>query len=538
MKTHFLIAVVLLCNAYTTAQEFTQSELPIIVLTTTIEEIPDEPKVLGGMGIIYGGEGVVNQLTDSFTEYNGNIGIETRGNSTQGFDKKTYTLELWDAELNEISVNLLGMGGEEDWVLHAMVIDKTQLRIPMSFYLAQQMGHYAADWRYVEVTLNGQYQGIYILTEQIKRDDDRVDIAKLDLDDLAGDSLTGGYILRMDWTWDVDYEDLFFSEYNSQAGYPMPYQYYYPKASNILPTQKTYIKGFMDEFENAVFSDDYTNSQGFRYNDYIDTKSFVDFLLINEFSKNSDGYKLSSYMHKDRDDNDSRLKAGPIWDFDQTYGLSTVCSSNVTNGWTYLQNQDDCGDLESMPMFWQAMMEDTLFQNATYCRWNELREGPLHQDSLFNWIDSYVFSLTNPLERNFETWDFIGEQIWIEPDNFPDTYEGEIEYLKNWMTERLTWMDDNMPGSCDYNWLSTEDISPLGEYSIYPNPTSNEVFIYPSPESNSMVYVYNSLGQIVLEKRAREFKGKLSLDNFPEGMYFLRINGMNSTTTKKIQLQR
>ncbi len=538
MKNHILLAVVLLCNAYAQAQEFTQSELPIIVLTTNGIEIPDEPKILGDMGIIYGGEGVVNQLTDPFTEYNGNIGIETRGNSTQDFDKKTYTIELWDDVQNEISVNLLGMGGEEDWVLHAMVIDKTQLRIPMSFYLAQQMGHYAADWRYVEVTLNGEYQGVYILTEQIKRDDDRVDIAKLDLDDLAGDSLTGGYILRMDWTWDVDYEDLFYSEYNSQAGYPMPYQYYYPKAANILPAQKTYIKGFMDEFENAVFAGDYTNTQGFRYNDYIDTKSFVDFLLINEFSKNSDGYKLSSYMHKDRNNNDSRLKAGPIWDFDQTYGLSTVCSSDVTNGWTYLQNQNDCGDLESMPMFWQAMMNDTLFQNAAYCRWNELREGVFHQDSIFNWIDTYVASLTNPLERNFETWDFIGEQIWIEPDNFPDTYEGEIEYLKNWITERLTWMDANMPGNCDFNWLSVEEPSALPDYSIYPNPSRGEINIYPLPGNGLTISIFNSIGQLMLASPGGSIQGKLDLNSYPNGVYYLRITGQDVLVQKKIIIQR
>jgi len=531
----YVLGIILLCNASFTAQELTQSELPIVIINTIEEnEIPDEPKILGTMGIIYGGEGVVNQITDPFTEYNRNIGIETRGNSTQGFEKKTYSIELWNEPEEDVSVNLFDMGGEEDWILHAMVIDKAQLRIPLSFYLAQQMGNYACEWKYVEVVLNGEYQGVYIFMEKLKRDDDRVDIAKLDGDDLAGDSLTGGYILRIDWLWDADEEDYFESEYQSQSGDLMSYQYYYPKSSQILPAQKTYIKGFMDDFENAVFSENYINSSGLRYNDYIDTKSFVDFLLINELSKNSDGYKLSTYMHKDRVDNDPRLKAGPVWDFDQTYGLSTVCSSNVTNGWTYLQNQDDCGDLESMPMFWRAMMDDTLFQNATYCRWNELRQGIFHQDSIFNWIDTYVADLENPLERNFERWDFIGEQIWIEPEDFPETYDGEISYLKNWIAERLSWIDNNITGNCDYNWLTVEEPITLPAYSLYPNPASTELFIYPDLKQDMTVSFVNSQGEVVSKYSGRDFQNRFSLTNTPNGLYFVLIEESGISISQKL----
>ncbi len=535
MKKIYFILLISLCTASSiAAQSFTQSELPIIVVNTNDEEIPDEPKIPGTMGIIYSGESVLNQLTDPYTEYDGNIAIETRGNSTQDFDKKTYSIELRDENDQDLSVNLLGMGGEEDWILHAMVIDKTQLRIPMSFYLAVQMGHYAAKWRYVELVLNGEYRGLYILTERLKRDDDRVDIAKLDNDDLAGDSLTGGYILRIDWLWDAEEEDFFESEYESQSGDPMAYQYYYPKAQNIQPAQKTYIKGFMDDFENAVFSDNYTNSQGFRYTDYIDAQSFVDFLLINELSKNSDGYKLSSYLHKDRDDNDSRLKAGPIWDFDQTYGLSTVCSSHVTTGWTYLQNQDDCGDLESMPMFWQAMMEDTLFQNAVYCRWNELRQGIFHEDSLFAWIDEYVTLLENPLERNFERWDFIGEDIWIEPEDFPQTYPGEIQYMKNWLTSRLNWIDNNLPGECTWNWLSVDESSSLPEVALYPNPTAGLLVISAPDLSNQFIDILDVNGRLI--KTVNHSGGSLvqtDVSSLISGLYFLRISNGESAVMKR-----
>ena len=536
MRWTCLLFTLIFFSTNSFSQDLTQSELPIVVINTNGQSIPDEPKIQATMGII-DTEGAINQISDPFTEYDGNIGIETRGNSTQGFDKKTYSIELWDDANQDISVNLLGMGGEEDWILHAMVIDKTQLRIPMSFYLSQQMGHYAAKWKYVELVLNGEYRGLYILTERLKRDDDRVDIAKLDSDDLAGDSLTGGYILRIDWTYDIEDEDYFLSEFESQGGNLMPFQYYYPKANNIQPAQKAYIKSFMDEFEAAVFADDYQNMQGNRYTDYIDVTAFADFLLINEFSKNSDGYKLSSYVHKDRDDNDPRLKAGPIWDFDQTYGLSVVCSSHITSGWTYLQNQDGCEDLESMPMWWQSMMADTLFQNYLDCRWTELRQGAFHQDSLYNWIDNYVAMLANPLERNFERWDFIGEYIWIEPDNIPETYEGEIEYLKNWIAERLSWMDQNLPGNCDFNILSLDAPPQLPEFNVFPNPTDGLINLYPTLDNDMVVSIYNSVGQQVQSIQGSNFSGTLDLSIHPKGVYLIQIASATSSRTYRIVLR-
>jgi CotH protein. len=197
MRILFLIVLISLIPSF--YSQLVNSKHPIIIIDTQGDDIMDEPKIESSMGIIYNGPGVINNINDSLNHYNGNIGIETRGNSTQGFDKKTYSIELRDMLNQDTSVNLLGMGKEEDWILHAMVIDKSQVRIPMSSYFFQRMGHYAYKWRYVELIINNEYRGLYILTEKIKRDDDRVDISKLDDDDLLGDSVTGGYILRIDW---------------------------------------------------------------------------------------------------------------------------------------------------------------------------------------------------------------------------------------------------------------------------------------------------------------------------------------------------
>ena len=415
---------------------------------------PDEPKIDGTMGIIYNGEGEMNTTSDPFNHYDGNIGIELRGNSTQGFDKLTYAVELRTAANTGYLSQPFRHGRRRRLDLFMLwLFDKSQLRIPFSFYLAQRMGHYASDWRYVEVIINDEYQGLYILTERIKRDDDRVDIERMDEDDVSGDAVTGGYILRIDW---LEGDGGFESEYESQSGDPMTFQWYYPREDRIAPEQEDYIIDWMETFEDAVFSPSYTNTEGKRYTQYIDVNSFVDFLIINELSKNSDGYKLSSYVHKDVDSKGGKLVAGPIWDFDQTYGVSEVCSCSDPTGFTYLQNQDGCEDLESMPMWWQAMMQDSLFRNRLDCRWTEFRESFLHLDSINLWIDTYVDLLEEPLDRNYTQWDeYIGEYIWFEPEPVPESYDEEITYLKDWIQNRIAWLDDNFPGNCENDLLSS-----------------------------------------------------------------------------------
>ncbi len=536
---HILFLLFASTTFWSNAQTFTNSNLPIVVINTgnpTFNDltIPDDPKINASIGIIDNGPGMLNYLTDPFNNYNGTCGIETRGNSTQDFEKKSYSVELWGALGQDTSASLLGMGGEEDWILHSMVIDKSQLRIPFTFNLARRAGHYASDWRYVELVIDNDYRGVYILCEKIKRDDDRVDIAKLEPTEITGDDVTGGYILRIDWLDEMPQGIL--SNHNAMSGSNlMMFQYHYPKATNIVPQQSSYIKSYIDDFEEGLFATNYTNNQGRRYNEYIDMTSFTDFLIINEFSKNSDGYKLSSYIHKDKDSKGGKLKAGPIWDFDQTYGLSEVCSCSDYTGWTYLQNQPACEDLESMPMWWQALMSDDLFTNHLRCRWETLRNGPLHLDSINNWIDNHVALLTDPIARNFTKWDdFIGEQIWYEPQPIPQSYPAEIQYMKDWINNRIAWLDTNMPGDC------TQDIVGITEtkaftVEVFPNPASEKVYAK-IPAGSDLKLVSND-GKTVEYRTNTSTLEELSIINLEPGIYFLSVQTNDRLVTKKLVIQ-
>lgn len=519
------------------AQEFTSSNLPIVVITTSEEEeeIPDDPKITVQMGIIYNGPGELNYLTDPFNHYEGPVGIETRGNSTQDFDKKTYSLELRHPDGSDSSATLLGMPKEEDWILHAMVLDKTQLRIPMSFYLSQRMGHYASRWRYCELVINDEYRGLYILTERIKRDKDRVDIAKLKADDIEGDQLSGGYILRIDWL-EEDVEG-FETNKNSLGGIPFFLQYYYPRAENIQPEQTAYIRNYINEFQDALWAPSHTNDLGKHYSQYIDMTSFADFLIMNEISKNSDGYKLSSYIHKDKTSNGGLIKAGPIWDFDQSYGKSLVCSCHDYENWTYMQG-DGCEDFESMPLWWSKLMDDPVFTNHLKCRWETLREGPLHLDSIYNWMDEQRLYIQDAVDRNFTLWDdFLGEAIWAEPEPIPEDYEGEFTYMKWWIQNRMDWLDANMPGDCSADVVGLDEIVTSVQVRVYPNPSQGSVFIDGNFET-AQYRIYDLSGQIVQEGEVFAEHTPIDIHHFASGSYLLEITGTNLYTVEHLILNR
>ena len=519
MKFVFLVATFLV-STFSNFAQLTTSNLPIvkILFNGPISAIPDEPKAFAIMGIIDNESGV-NHVNDVCGSFDGYIGIETRGNTTQGFDKKSYSIELITTLGQSEPESLLGMPEESDWILHAMVIDKTLLRIPMSFYLSNKMGHYAARWRFVELVINDEYRGVYILTEKIKRDPNRVNTEKLLESDIGTTEVTGGYILRIDWLEGPGFE----SDFNAKGGDPMYFQWYYPKSDSIQPEQVEYISNYMKEFEEALFSPDGYNDLSKHYSQYIDVSSFADFLIMNELSKNSDGYKLSSYVHKYNIGAGNKFHAGPIWDFDQTYGSSNVCSGNDHHGWLYTQSQTACGDLETMPLWWERLMQDSLFQNHLKCRWEKFRASFLHKDSINAWIDDQVDLIQDASARNFTKWPHLGMQIWYQPEPIPADYQGEIFYMKEWISNRIDWLDANMPGDCSQDMVDLKEYK-LNDLQCYPNPSTN-IFNISVREYNAEIHwkLFSQDGKLIRDEVSTDPNFKINLSDEINGIYILDI---------------
>ncbi|NBP30506.1 MAG: spore coat protein CotH, partial [Flavobacteriia bacterium] len=176
----------------------TSSNLPIVkIVVPAGQQINDNTRIVCDMGVIDNPNNI-NLINDPLNNYNGKISIEIRGSTSQQYPKKSYGFETQTTLGTNNNVSLMGLPVENDWILNGPYPDKTLLRDAMTYELSRKMGHYASRFRFCELLINNQYLGVYLLLERIKRDNDRVNIARLDQDDLAGDSLTGGYIVKVD----------------------------------------------------------------------------------------------------------------------------------------------------------------------------------------------------------------------------------------------------------------------------------------------------------------------------------------------------
>ncbi|MDZ7265475.1 MAG: CotH kinase family protein, partial [candidate division KSB1 bacterium] len=444
---------------HTTSLQFQSSNLPIVIIDTFGQEIPDEPKIIARMGIIDNGEGQRNYLTDPCNNYDGPIGIEIRGSTTRWFPKLQYAIETRDRTGNDSTVSLLGFPPEEDWILYAPYTDKSLMRNVLAYRLSNDLGRYASRTRYCELVLNGSYEGVYVLMEKIKRDRNRVNISKLQPTDIEGDAVTGGYIIKIDKPdgaknqgWDSP-----FLPYPG-AWQRIFYQYHYPDQDEIVPAQQAYIKTFMTVFETVMSGPWYADSQ-VGYSRYIDIDSFVDNFILIELSKNIDGYRLSTFFHKDRDSKNGKLVMGPIWDYNLAFGNADYYLGAMVSGWQveFLEKDDNWEN----PFWWRKLMADSNFVNKINRRWKLLRKDVLSIPRIYGVIDSLATLLDEAQRRNFERWPILGTYVWPNP-YIGGSYMAEVRYLKSWVQNRILWMDASMPGNAATDIGNLADLQQQG----------------------------------------------------------------------------
>jgi len=497
---------------------FTSSNLPIVKINTQGNSIIDDPKVLANMQIIDNGAGIRNYITDSVYTYDGNIGIEVRGSSSQMFPKKSFGFETWDSAGVEIDTSILGFPAESDWILNANYTDKSFLRNVTSYHLFNQMGRYASRTKYVEVFINNVYSGVYVFMEKIKRDNNRVAINKLTPLDTSAIDITGGYILKVDKATGSGGSGGFNSAFPPVNNGDIPFILYdYPDEVEITSQQANYIQAFVDSFEQALNGPQFTNPLNGYYK-FIDDSSFIDFFLINELSKNVDGYRISSYLYKEKITKGNRLCAGPVWDYDIAYGNADYCGGQYQTGWSYTYNCSTSGF--QVPFWWARLLSDPIYKNKVKCRYTQLRNTIFSNTYIDNYIDSIALYLQESQDRNFQQWPILGTYVWPNPSPIPATYAGEITKLKNWISTRLFWLDLNLPGTCTSTGL--EAISNNSTVQVYPNPASNYITLKSEGEHIEEYLLYNINGQLI-DKGIVNFTDELNipLTNVKTGVYFL-----------------
>lgn len=414
---------------------FDEFNLPLMVINTNGQEIPDEPRIAADMGIIFNGEGVLNRPGDAWNEYSGQISIEKRGESSSGFAKKSYSIELQNADSSNNNVSILGLPEENDFVLYGPYSDKTMIKNVLTYELFRKTNRWAPRTRYIELILNEEYRGVYVLTEKIKRDKNRVKIDKLTENDTTLTDISGGYILRRDKTNDEPFQSWWSSPVAQPYHETMWYQYFDPKYDELTYDQSQYIKVWMRDFDEVMSGNEFEDSEN-GYRKYIKTRSFIDMMFINEISKGIDNYLFSTYFYKENDTDGGQLVAGPPWDYNLGYG-----NLNYGEGWDAKETYGWCYTQGSRVYWYERLMEDEIYRNQVYCRWTNFREGIFSTENILAIIDSCIVDLGEAVDRNFAKFPTLGHYVWPAIEPYPTTYEGEINNLKSWLIERLAWMD-------------------------------------------------------------------------------------------------
>ncbi|MFD2864099.1 CotH kinase family protein [Mucilaginibacter antarcticus] len=345
--------------------------------------------------------------------------VKGHGNSTWGdFAKKPYKIKL------DKKTSILGMPATKSWILLANAADKSLIRNELALALSRSIGRpHTVDSRYVELFLNGEYRGSYQLAQQVKEGIVGIEDQKSTSTTLP--DISGGYLIEQDLFPTA--EPVYF-----RTAKNMPFVVKYPD-EDVNQQQKDYIKAHFQKIEDALFATTFTDPVN-GYRKYFDVDGYVDYYLINEVIGNPDVFR-STYMYKKR--NDDKVYIGPIWDFDKAANNDNRLGDQV-NGLMLTSAFE--------PKIWiKRMMQDPNFRQKIRSRWNELKPKIMAVPGA---IVPLAKKLAYSQVYNFTMWDILKKKSYLELQ-VNGSYDGEIQYLKTFMTNHITWLDSKF-NSAEY----------------------------------------------------------------------------------------
>ncbi len=424
------------------------TNLPIVWIEVGGDSIMRDKRIEGRMKIIYNGEGRLNYADTlahpgQHIDYDGYIALRHRGNSTyNNSPKKPYSFRTLEERLRKggkkRKVSLLCMGKDNNWALLAPYADKSMIRDLLTFELARPWMEYVPQGRHCELFIDGIYYGVYVLAEVVSKGTHRLDLRS---PGESGDALTGDYLMEVDCDDDVTYTskfppvDLTGKPYVDRR---ILFQYKSPDRDDLSRGQLSYINRRIDAMEAALARGDYRR--------HIDVMSFIDYQLMMEVSHNVDGYRLSGKFYKRRDSVDPRFKM-TIWDTDLAYGNADHRDGWRSDTWVY-QNNDllyQQQEIYLVPFWWYRLNSDADYTAQLKARWAEYRNSNLSTERVMATVDSLAAVLTShgAEHRNSQAWPRWGVKVW--PNHYVAAdYDDEIAYIKQWLMQRLAWMDQQL----------------------------------------------------------------------------------------------
>lgn len=376
-------------------------------------------------------EGVYNHLDDK-PNLESNAEIHIRGNSSRRFDKSSYAINLVDENGENNWQEVLGMDAHHEWVMHGPFLDKTLIRNYMWYNIAGEMMEYAPNVRFCEAFIDGEYQGVYLITETITAGKNG---SRLDLEVDRKDNTYSGYLLRMDREAKSEEQAIdSFTRYTYLNSHGIEVRY--PGPGNITPElQRSITKDFSD-FEKAIYSYDFDDEE-YGYRSLIDVDSFVDYFIINEITCNIDAGKYSTYIYKDID---GKYKMC-VWDFNN-------CCDNYQQESTYTEdyNVQNC-------IWFEFITKDDYINKRIIKRYKELRKGILSDEYLESYINDTIEYLGPAIDRNFDKWGytFDSNELLKPVDRNIHSYYDAVNELRSALENRAHSMDENIESILQYS---------------------------------------------------------------------------------------
>nr|WP_300002581.1 CotH kinase family protein [Tissierella sp.] len=362
-----------------------------------------------------------------------NATINVRGQSSLKYEKKQYTLRLVDEGGLKNPQEILGMSSHDKWVLNGMYSDKSLIRNYLAYKMGRQVMDYSPDTRFVEVYMKNtdddlsfekHFMGVYLLTEKIERDKNRIDIVKnegkyKDISFIISrDKIKDGdIILRNDWNTLED--DFIVDQYNTVRSTSV-FTTTYPSKNNMTDMYEKKIVDYINKFEYSLRSTKFEDPK-IGYKNYIEVDSFLKYAMINEITKNIDGGEVSTYFYKNIGE---RMKAGPLWDFDQSMGNTSVEEVNEPTGFRIVD-----------VIWFERLFQDENFADRYKFMYKNYRNTIWNDRNIDKLIDEAILELGPSIERN--------QARWYKRDTIED-YRQEIEELRSFLKERMGWMDKNI----------------------------------------------------------------------------------------------
>lgn len=433
------------------SEDVFQSHLPIVKIDTNGQKIPGT-RILteDGVKISETAENGENRITAYFSITDGQSGnnqlndqesvkskslIRYRGNSSRHFDKKSYSINLINEDGSENKQELAGMAKHDEWVLNGPFLDRSLLRNYLCFNISGEIMEYSPNVRYCELFVDGKYQGLYLLMEPISRGEGRLNISKPE----KNSDITS-FIVRWDRVGKGEFELDNYTYYTYKSDVSA-LDVVYPGSTLMTQERHEYINEQISKVEKTLYSYDlWDDDKG--YKQYLDINAFAEYFVINEFFRNVDAGRFSTFYYKD-----VRGKIKPVvWDFNNS------ADNHIEYVW------DESGfSMQNAPWFSQ-LLKDKEFVDLVVEKYKQLRKNVLSEEYLINYIDETNTWLGDSIKRNDEVWGYVYDLNNYNETNFltpvernVTSHEEAVEQLKEFIIKRGNWLDDNIESLYQYS---------------------------------------------------------------------------------------